>query len=301
VNGLLIIDKPSGLTSHDVVQRVRRTLRTRRVGHAGTLDPMATGVLLVAVGDCTRLVEFLMQGEKSYQAVLKLGETTDTQDSEGEVLERKPLGNLGGGDIHQAAQRLTGTIHQLPPMYSALKRDGVPLYRLARQGIEVERSAREIVIHRLEIVEVHLPFVTLDVVCSKGTYIRTLCHDLGEILGTGAHMTSLRRTACSGFSTAEAHPLDRLVAEGTEASTRLLTLLQAMRAYPRLSLDQIGIDRLRNGIPPEGSSVSGVLPETGALVGLTWGEELRAVALFEPHRLEEKRGDFRLLRVFHSR
>ncbi len=277
-------------------------MRTRRVGHAGTLDPMATGVLLVAIGDGTRLVEFLMEGRKSYRAVLKLGESTDTQDSEGEVLVRKDPGGVSQEALCAAAEQLAGEILQLPPMYSALKRDGIPLYRLARQGVEVEREARRIIVHRLDILEFRPPFVTIDVVCSKGTYIRTLCHDLGEILGTGAHMTALRRTACSGFTVEDAHSLDQLASDAQQECCRLLLpLREAMRAFPALALDEIGVGRLRNGVPPEISSVSGPLPADGSLVVLTCEEELRAVARFEPQRSHEKRGDFRLLRVFHPR
>ncbi len=260
---------------------------------------MATGVLPVAVGEATRLVEFLMDGEKRYRATLKLGETTQTQDSEGDVLERREVPALGVDEIRRAAQRLTGEILQMPPMYSALKKDGVPLYRLARQGVEVERTARPVTIHRLDIEEACAPFVTIDVVCSKGTYVRTLCHDLGEILGTGAHMTSLRRTGCSGFGIDEAHSLDRIVEEGEGACRFLLPPREAMRPYPALQLDELALKRLQNGIPPEATSTVGPLPSSGSLVVLLQGEELRAVARFEPERQNEQRGDFRLLKVFH--
>jgi tRNA pseudouridine55 synthase len=210
MNGILLIDKPQGMTSHDVVRRVRRLLRTRRVGHTGTLDPLATGVLPVAVGEATRIVQFLMEGDKTYRAVLKLGEITTTQDAEGEVLERRPVEGITVEAVIAAARSFAGVIHQLPPMYSALKKDGVPLYRLARQGIEVERESREVRIDRLQILDVDLPLVTLEVDCSKGTYVRTLCHDLGLALGTGAHLVALRRTRSGSFTEADCVKLEQL-------------------------------------------------------------------------------------------
>ena len=298
MTGLLIIDKPQGVTSHDVVRKVRRLLRTRRVGHCGTLDPLATGVLLVAVGEATRLVEFLMEGEKTYRATLKLGEVTDTQDSEGSVLERRRFGSLGAEEVTRAAQRFTGTIRQVPPMYSALKKDGVPLYRLARQGVEVERESREVEIRRLDVLEIHLPFVDLEVDCSKGTYIRTLCHDLGEMLGSGGHMSALRRTRSGSFGEADAICIEALERAAAEQSVPLIPLGEVLRGYPSVHVDSEALLRLRNGIPPEIRGVSGVLPEPGAVVALTCGPSLTAVARFDPLRRREKRGDFELLRVF---
>ncbi|MBE0597694.1 MAG: tRNA pseudouridine(55) synthase TruB [Desulfuromonadales bacterium] len=298
MTGLLIIDKPQGMTSHDVVRRVRRLLHTRRVGHAGTLDPMATGVLQVAVGEATRLVEFLMGGEKSYRAVLKLGESTDTQDAEGTVLERRPLGDLDRQTIEAACLPLTGCIRQRPPMYSALKRNGVPLYTLARQGIEVERDERQVQINRLQVLEVQLPLVTLEVDCTKGTYIRTLAHDLGEALGCGAHLTALRRTRSGPFTAGESVALAQLEAEAP-AQPPLIPLREALRGFPVLRLNVEAVGRLRNGIPPTVAQLEGELPEAGAVVLLLTGEELRAVARYAPLREEETRGDFVLLRVFH--
>lgn len=297
MDGILVVDKPQGVTSHDVVRQVRRLCRQRQVGHAGTLDPMATGLLLVGIGQGTRIIQFLMDGRKTYRATLKLGESTDTQDAEGTLLESRPWLGVTVDALHRGCADLTGTIRQVPPMYSALKKDGVPLYKLARKGIEVEREAREISIHRIDIESVELPLVTLLVECSKGTYIRTLAHDLGEALGCGAHLTALRRTRSGCFDEADAVSLEDY-REAPE-SLPLCSLLESLTEFAALNLDEPATARLRNGIPPSISEISdGALPEEGERVLLLDHGDLRAVARFDPQRLRETRGDFELLRVF---
>jgi tRNA pseudouridine55 synthase len=300
MNGILLIDKPPGMTSHDVVRRVRRLLRTRRVGHTGTLDPLATGVLPIAVGEATRIVQFLMEGDKTYRAILKLGETTTTQDAEGEVLERRPVEGITAETVIAAARSFEGVIRQLPPMYSALKKDGVPLYRLARQGIEVERESRAVRIDRLQILDVDLPLITLEVDCSKGTYVRTLCHDLGLVLGTGAHLLALRRTRSGSFTEADCVTLEQLETDGT-ATPPLLSVDEALRGMPALEVDAEATRRLADGIPPALASLSAApgCPE-GETVRLMHTGTLLAIARFAPGRLNEKRGDFELLRVFQA-
>lgn len=300
MNGILLIDKPQGMTSHDVVRRVRRLLRTRRVGHTGTLDPLATGVLPVAIGEATRIVQFLMEGDKTYRAVLKLGETTTTQDAEGEVLERHPVAGVTAEAVVAAARSFEGVIRQQPPMYSALKKDGIPLYRLARQGIEVERELREVRIDRLRILDVDLPLVTLEVDCSKGTYVRTLCHDLGLALGAGAHLVALRRTRSGSFTEADCVTLEQLETDG-DAAPPLLSVDEALRGMPALEIDADAARRLADGIPPALASLSAApaCPE-GETVRLMRGGTLLAVARFAPGRPSEKRGDFELLRVFQA-
>jgi tRNA pseudouridine55 synthase len=291
MNGILLIDKPQGMTSHDVVRRVRRLLRTRRVGHTGTLDPLATGVLPVAVGEATRIVQFLMEGDKTYRAVLKLGETTTTQDAEGEVLERRPADGITAEAVMAAARSFAGVIHQLPPMYSALKKDGVPLYRLARQGIEVERESREVRIDRLQVLDVDLPLVTLEVDCSKGTYVRTLCHDLGLALGTGAHLVALRRTRSGSFTEADCVTLEQLETDGT-ATPPHLSVDEALRGMPALDIDAEAVRRL-----PTASRRRSLLNAAPAAL-----KRLSASCTAEPcwplpgspGRLSEKRGDFEL-------
>lgn len=298
MHGILIVDKPAGMTSNDVVRRVRRLLGTRRVGHCGTLDPMATGILPVAVGEGTRLVQFLMDGDKSYRATLRLGETTDTQDAEGTVLECRDWHAVDEPAVRLAAAAFVGPLQQIPPMYSALKRDGVPLYRLARQGVEVERAPRSVSINRLEVLGVELPLVTIEVDCSKGTYIRTLAHDLGSALGVGAHLVALRRTRHGRFDEMSAvtlEQLEQLLAAGERPP--LLGPRTVLASLPQLELSAEAARRLCNGIPPVTDETSNDTV-CGDLVLLLHAGRLLAIARFAPQRSLESRGDFELLTVF---
>ncbi len=215
-NGVVIVDKPADWTSMDVCAKLRGVFHEKRVGHGGTLDPMATGVLPVFVGRATRAADFVGAGEKEYVAAIQLGVVTTTQDLTGEVLSTGSVPADAQARLKALLPRFTGEIEQVPPMYSAIKKDGKKLYELARKGLEVERQPRRITIHELEL----LPDApgencfSLRVVCSKGTYVRTLCHDLGQALGCGATMAALRRTRVGRFSLADAVPLDELVAAG---------------------------------------------------------------------------------------
>ena len=232
-DGILIIDKPTGWTSMDVCARLRGILREKRIGHAGTLDPMATGVLPVFVGRATKAVQFAENGRKEYRAVLKLGTVTDTQDTTGAVLEMHPV-TVGADEVRAALEHFTGELLQLPPMYSALKVNGQKLYDLARQGKTVERKPRAITVYELELLEQSAPDeFALRVVCSKGTYIRTLCHDLGQALGCGGCMAALRRTMAAGFRIEEAVTLERAQ---EEREALLLPLDEYFRAYPRFTV-----------------------------------------------------------------
>jgi tRNA pseudouridine55 synthase len=282
-----------------VIRLIRRLFKTRRVGHSGTLDPLATGVLPVALGDGTRLIQFLMEGDKTYRATLKLGEITDTQDCEGEVLESRAVEGVDETVLEKARRSFLGDIKQVPPMYSALKKNGVALHRLARKGIEVERAARKVRITRLDILEVRLPFITLEVDCSKGTYVRTLCHDMGLALGCGAHLTALRRTRNGPFGEDRCVSLEMLQNDPDGAASHLLSLAEAIPQYPALQVAESAGRRLANGIPPELDQVSGALPAAGDLVKLIDGDTLLAIARYAPSRGVEKRGDFELLRVFN--
>ena len=215
-NGILIIDKPAGWTSMDVCAKLRGILGERRIGHGGTLDPMATGVLPVFVGQATRAVEFAENGEKEYVAGLRLGQVTDTQDTTGRVLEEHPV-TVSRGSLEALLPRFTGPLEQIPPMYSAIKIQGQKLYELARKGREVERRPRPVTIHALELLEqVSETDFLLRCRCSKGTYIRTLCHDIGQALGCGGAMYSLRRTMAAGFSESQAVTLEEVQSRGAE-------------------------------------------------------------------------------------
>ncbi|MBF6614878.1 MAG: tRNA pseudouridine(55) synthase TruB [Chloroflexi bacterium] len=212
MDGIFNINKPSGMTSHDVVARVRRISGQRKTGHAGTLDPMATGVLPVVLGKATRLVEYLSDADKAYRAVLTLGATSDTYDAEGTIVHTPNAEMLSVETIENAAASFRGEINQLPPMHSAIKVGGKKLYELARVGIEIERQPRHVTITRLEVVEYSPPTLCIFVECSKGTYIRSLAHDLGTMLGTGAYLSALERTRHGPFTVEGAVTLDRLEA-----------------------------------------------------------------------------------------
>lgn len=204
MDGILAVWKPEGWTSHDVVAKVRRLLKMKRIGHAGTLDPMVTGVLPLCLGRATRVVEYVQERPKSYEAVLQLGIATDTEDLTGTVIERQDLITVSEDEVRRALARFTGEIEQVPPMYSAVKIDGKRLYELAREGKTVERKSRKVTIHQIELLDMQLeleqPKITFSVVCSKGTYIRTLCVDIGKTLGVPAAMAKLIRTMSGGIT-----------------------------------------------------------------------------------------------------
>lgn len=237
MNGFLLINKPSGMTSHDVVNAVRRMAAIRRVGHAGTLDPMATGVLVLALGAATRLVQFIDNSDKTYRATLRLGETTTTYDADGDLVERRPV-TVNQADVEMALAGFRGDIAQIPPMYSAVKVKGQKLYKLARQGKEIERAARPVTIHRLDVLDWAPPDLTIEVVCSAGTYIRSLAHDLGQTLGCGAHLTALTRTAAGDFRLEDSHTLEALdaLAQAGRLAEVLLPPETALAALPVIVL-----------------------------------------------------------------
>lgn len=213
-NGIIIIDKPQGWTSMDVCAKLRGLLKEKRIGHGGTLDPMATGVLPVFVGTATKAVEFAENSGKEYIAGLRLGVATNTQDSSGEVLETRPV-TAGRDELETVLPRFTGAIQQIPPMYSAIKRNGKKLYELARAGKEIHRDPRPVTIHGLEVLEqTGESEYLLRIRCSKGTYVRTLCHDIGEALGCGGCMSSLRRTMAAGFTLEDAVTLEQVQEQG---------------------------------------------------------------------------------------
>ena len=246
-NGIIIIDKPAGWTSMDVCAKLRGILKTKKIGHAGTLDPMATGVLPVFVGRATRAVSFAEGGEKEYVAGLRLGLTTNTQDTEGETLTQSPVA-VGREELEAVLPRFTGEISQIPPMFSAIKINGQKLYDLARQGKEVERKARAVTIFALEVVEqVSETDYILRIRCSKGTYVRTLCHDIGQALGCGGCMFSLRRTMAAGFTLDESVTLEQMQ-EGGEALLRPTDSLFRDRPDYRLKTEKQE-ERCRNGNP----------------------------------------------------
>jgi tRNA pseudouridine55 synthase len=253
--GLLLVDKPSGPTSHDVINRLRHLTGMRRFGHAGTLDPLATGLLLVGAGRATRLLEYLIGQPKRYEAAVHLGQRTDTYDAQGRVIEEHPV-SLTADEIEEALAGFRGSIVQYAPAYSAVKREGQPLYKLARQGADVERPPRNVTIHRLDIRSWQPPLVELEVSCSSGTYIRALADDLGQTLGCGGHISALRRTAVGDFAVDQAVPFDDLESENWTAF--LLPPDAAVSHLPRVEFSADIAARLLQG---QRAPASGSLPE----------------------------------------
>lgn len=248
MNGIILIDKPEGWTSHDVVGKLRGIMRERRIGHAGTLDPLATGLLVVFVGRATRAVEFAEADRKEYIAGLRLGVTTDTQDITGRIISTEET-LPDGQEVRNVLNRFKGELEQIPPMYSAIKIGGKKLYELARKGESIERKPRSITIFSLEVVGRSGGDYILDTVCSKGTYIRTLCHDIGAALGCGACMSSLRRTKSGIFSVEDAYDIDEVqeAADRGELEKLLLPTDAIFDEYPKLSVNGGREKKLRNG------------------------------------------------------
>jgi len=209
-DGILLVDKPTDHTSHDVVARLRRKFGMKRIGHAGTLDPMATGLMIALIGKATSVSQYLMSLDKVYTGTVKLGAVTNTQDAEGDILETRPVPPLTEAEVLQAMRSFVGDQYQTPPMFSAIKIDGVPLYKKARQGEEVEREPRFIRVMSFELKRLALPEIDFRVHCTKGTYVRTLAHDLGQKLGTGAHLSALRRTAIDKLSVDKALTIEQI-------------------------------------------------------------------------------------------
>ena len=247
VDGVLLLDKPRGMTSNDALQKARRLFSAEKAGHTGTLDPLADGLLPLCFGEATKFSSDLFDADKTYEAEIRLGQRTDTADAEGQVIAERPV-TVDESAVREALNRFRGTIDQVPPMYSALKRDGRPLYELARQGIEVERAARRVTLHALDLLAIDLPLLRVRVTCSKGTYIRSLADDLGEVLGCGAHLTALRRTEVGGLDVATALTLDALAGIAEERRADVLAPVDSLvQLLPRVDLDGSLAERFRLG------------------------------------------------------
>ena len=272
VHGVLLLDKPLGLSSNDALQKAKRLFRAEKAGHTGTLDPLASGLLPLCFGAATKFSQTSLDADKRYTATLALGQTTTTGDLEGSLVQERPV-SVTRADIDAACLRFTGPIEQCPPMHSALKHEGRALYEYAREGIEIERASRSIVIHRIDILAWRASTLVLDIVCSKGTYIRTLAEDIGEALGCGAHLAALRRTGSGTLSLADAITLDELAAlDGAARDAKLLppdVLLADWTAH-RLAADEAGrfLTGLRRRVDaPDNARVRVYGPEPKALLG----------------------------------
>lgn len=247
VSGVLLLDKPVGITSNTALQIAKRLYRAAKAGHTGTLDPMASGLLPLCFGEATKFAQYPTDADKTYEAVIKLGETTDTGDADGQILSRRPVA-VSRADIERVVKQFTGPIMQTPPMYSALKHQGQPLYKYARKGIEIERAPRAVTLRQIEILSFDGDSLNIRVACSKGTYIRVLAEDIGEQLGCGAHLIGLRRTQVGEFNLAEGATLDALEAmPDAERDSKLLPPDRLVASLPEIVLDQDAAYYLRQG------------------------------------------------------
>ncbi|MGM0477422.1 MAG: tRNA pseudouridine(55) synthase TruB, partial [Pseudomonadota bacterium] len=265
VSGILVLDKPRGYSSNQALQTVRRLFNARKAGHTGNLDPMATGVLPICLGEATKVSAFLLDADKGYHGTIRLGVTTDTGDAEGEVIETRPVPALDEARVEEVLARFRGPIEQLPPMYSAVKQGGQPLYKLAREGREVERKPRPVTIHELQSTRIGEDRIDIEVHCSKGTYIRTLAEEIGEGLGCGGHLSALARTRAGPFDMTRAVTLERLrevAEEGTAALDALLMPAETgLEDWPRVQLSSTGAFYVRQGQPVQvpGAPIEGMV------------------------------------------
>ena len=294
-NGLLLVDKPEGPSSAHVVHRAKVSLGAKKVGHLGTLDPFASGLLLLGINEGTKISDIFLRAPKSYRGVVTLGVATDSQDSTGVVVKTRPVPSLADHDLRVLEQRFSGELQQTPPMFSALKKDGVRLYKLARQGKEVPRQPRTIQIDSIQLQQINCTEVSIDVTCSRGTYVRTLASDLGEALGCGGHLKSLRRIACGHLRVDQAVTLDELEQFTTRAESAMISLSNALSHLRGITWDHRWLARLRLGQqeslseigkPLEEQELVRLLDARGDLVALIgWNEEIPG-------------GGWRLLRIF---
>lgn len=309
MNGVLVIDKPKGWTSHDVVARVRKILQARKVGHGGTLDPLATGVLPIYLNEGTKLVPFNLKGTKEYMATMRLGQETDTLDADGKVIAEKQGFSFTQEEIEEALGKFRGPIKQTPPLFSAIKWEGLPLYKRARAGEKPRRVEREAIVQALFLRKVNLPFVTLSVTCSRGTYVRSLCADIGRALGCGAHLVELRRLRSGRFTLEQAlnlEDLSRLVEWG-KVKERIISLKDGVDVSGEIQVGEDTAKIVRHGRPLRlsdlGESDRRRLRK-GQRVGLLHGPD-RLLAIAESQvdgglQFSEDSEALRILRVFHG-
>lgn len=291
VNGILLVDKPAGPTSADVIRALKKNLgRKTKIGHLGTLDPFASGLLPVCLGTGTKIAQFLLIERKSYTGTIRLGSETDTLDATGTVTHSAQVSSYDSATLHDLEQRFCGKITQTPPMYSALKKNGVPLYRLARQGIIIEREPRQIIIHDLRLQALARDILQFSLSCSKGTYVRTLAADIGTSLGCGAHLLTLRRTAFGPFSIEEARTLAQLSAQTGPDAYPVLSLSSALCHYPVVTLSDRAVGLIRRGqqavlqelsLPSASHPMARLVAQDGTLIALA----------------EQRQGRWRLARV----
>ena len=300
-DGIILIDKSEGESSFDVVRKLRRALRLKKVGHAGTLDPFATGLLILLLGQGTKLTPYLQDTQKVYQATLRLGIETDTQDPTGRITQRRPVPDLDHDDIRATARTFIGEIEQAPPMFSAIKYQGRRAYKLARKGIKVELRKRTVRVHALKIMAIDLPDITMEVTCGGGTYIRSLAADLGKALGAGAHLRVLRRLRIGAFKVAAAFKAGEIRSEGADLlRKRIISLREALPHLGEVLIEDPLAMKIRQGYQLRWSALkglSGVSEHPEGLLKLVSADELVAIVKTGALSAKEERG-LKVMRVF---
>lgn len=286
MNGFLIIDKPKGITSHDVAVKVKRAINANKVGHTGTLDPFATGVLLLCINEATSTAKLFEGDIKEYIAEMKLGEETDTYDIDGRVTNTYDISCVKNEDVVSVMNGFKGKVSQTPPMFSAIKKNGVPLYKLARKGVDVEREPRDINIYGMDILEISLkfsgPYVKFRVICSKGTYIRSLCFDIGRKLGCGAHLVSLQRTRNGRFSLKDSSHIDSISVD------RVITLEEMFKDIPVFFVDETSASKILNGLAPDIKNIKDACQTLaqGDMVKFIFQDRIIALGQFDGNRIK---------------
>jgi tRNA pseudouridine55 synthase len=304
MNGFIVINKPAGITSHDVVSSVRKILRMKKVGHTGTLDPFATGVLPIALGEATKAINYLDESVKEYLAVMRLGITTDSQDYTGNVVRERDYQNLTQTSIEQVFSSFVGALQQIPPMFSAVKQSGIRLYKLARQGVDVEREPRDINIVSINLEKIDLPNITFRVCCSRGTYVRTLANDIGDKLGCGAHLTELHRTKSGIFTEDESVTLEKLAMLNDHGlvTDHVMTPHFSLSHLRDIPLTDQGVVKIRQGVLPSKNDFQ-VFPMEGFFDGervlFSYKNALLAVAEVISTQWSDDVKNMRFLRVFN--
>lgn len=286
MNIIVNLNKPKDITSHDGVKKVKNILSVKKAGHAGTLDPMATGVLLVCVNKATKLASFFSSLDKEYKAVMKLGTSTDTQDAYGKVIETCDDIPADREQVESVLKSYSGITLQEPPMFSALKHKGKPLYKLARKGIEIERKPREINISMIKLLDFNLPYVTFKTRCSKGTYIRTLCHDMGKKLGACAHLYELERTAIGEFNISDSISLDELneISRGESMNKSIYSMSDALSWLPELTVDNSLSKSISHGNPIKLTAISEKLKTAKAIKIKSQDNKLLSIGSYSPDK-----------------
>ncbi|MBN1380718.1 MAG: tRNA pseudouridine(55) synthase TruB [Deltaproteobacteria bacterium] len=308
MNGIVVIDKPSGKTSHDVVKEVKKILEIKKAGHTGTLDPLATGVLPVCINEGTKLAQFFATGTKDYRATMLLGVTTDTLDSDGKIVTQRQI-NVDQAEIEEEVTKWIGTIKQTPPRYSALKFKGKPLYKWARQGVNIAAKPRHVEILSITIEDIKLPFVTFNVSCSKGTYIRSLCSDIGESLGCGACLTGLRRTRNGEFYDQSAIALEVIAQEEKKhALVRcIIPLVDTLMDFTSIAIDETLANKIKSGHQPTAENMNThqfPFLDAGAMVKFATNNSLIAIGKVlyshdEINTLRNTQPAVKIMRVFN--